>query len=118
MSKPFVVIIEDDPTLNEIITITLQAFFETESFKDGQQAIQRLEQINPRLIVLDLHLPNTSGAEILEKIRSDKRLVNTRVILTTADERQAEMLREQADVVLLKPVSPVQLRELALRLAQ
>ena len=118
MTKPFAIIIEDDPTLNEIISITLQAYFETESFKDGLQAIQRLEQVIPRLIVLDLHLPNTSGAEILAAIRADERLVDTRVILTTADVRQAEMLREKADIVLLKPVSPVQLRELAMRLAQ
>ena len=40
----------------------------------------------------------------------------TRIILTTADERQAETLREEEDIVLLKPVSPSQLKELALRL--
>ena len=118
MAKHIAIIIEDDPTLNEINSITLQEMFETESYKDGLQALQRLDSITPRLIILDLHLPNTSGAEILAKIRADERFAETRVILTTADERQAEMLREQADVVLLKPVSPVQLRELAIRLAQ
>jgi hypothetical protein len=38
------------------------------------------------------------------------------VILTTADDRQAETLNNDADIVLLKPVSPMQLRELTLRL--
>jgi hypothetical protein len=39
------------------------------------------------------------------------------VILTTADDRQAETLNNDADIVLLKPVSPMQLRELTLRLS-
>jgi CheY-like chemotaxis protein len=56
------------------------------------------------------------GKEILAKLRADERFRNTRVILATADERQAETLRETADIVLLKPVSPAQLRELANRI--
>jgi hypothetical protein len=39
------------------------------------------------------------------------------VIVATADSRQAEILQNEADIVLLKPVSPGQLRELALRVS-
>ena len=38
------------------------------------------------------------------------------VILTTADDQQADLLDKDADLVLLKPISPGQLKELALRL--
>lgn len=116
MTKPVAFIIEDDPKLNNIALITLQADFEIETFIDGNSAIQRLDQLAPHLVILDLNLPGTSGRAILNKIRSNERFVHTRVILTTADERQAETLTEAADIVLLKPVSPGQLRELALRI--
>ena len=117
MSKPVAFIIEDDTRLNNIASITLQADFEIESFMDGMAASQRLDEITPNLVVLDLHIPGVNGVQILSKIRSEERLAGTRVILTTADERQAETLTDAADIVLLKPVSPGQLRELAQRIS-
>jgi len=116
MNKPLAIIIEDDPQLNEIIALTLQADFEISSCTDGSAGWKRLNETVPSIVVLDLHLPGLSGKEILSKIRADARFKNTRVILSTADERQAETLINDADIVLLKPVSPAQLRELAIRL--
>ena len=116
MTKPLAIIIEDDPQLNTIMSITLQADFEIETCVDGDTALKRLKQTIPNVVVLDLNLPGASGREILQSIHADARLTKTRIILTTADERQAETLQDEADIVLLKPVSPAQLRELALRL--
>lgn len=115
MSTPIVLVIEDDPKLNNIIALTLQGNFEIETYTDGKAAAERLTQIVPDIIILDLNLPGTPGRDILENVRADERLSKTRVILTTADERQAETLTNEADIVLLKPVSTTQLRELALR---
>lgn len=117
MKKPLIYIIEDDPKLNEITNITLQNDFEIETCRDGTEAFNRLKTITPNIVVLDLNLPGTSGAAILSMIRSDARLKQTRVILTTADERQAETLTDSADIILLKPVSPSQLRDLAIRIS-
>jgi two-component system response regulator PrrA len=117
MTPPLALIVEDDPRQNQIFSITLASHFTTEAFTDGAEALQRLADCVPALVVLDLHLPGAMGAEILARIRADQRLVSTCVILATADERQADLLSDQADVVLLKPVSPTQLRELALRLS-
>lgn len=116
MTKPLALIIEDDPQLNAIVSITLGADFEIESLTDGNAGLERLKQTIPNVVILDLNLPGASGKEILQSIRADERLSKTRIILTTADERQAETLREEADIILLKPVSPSQLKELALRL--
>ena len=118
MAKPLVLIVEDDPKLNEIITITLHDDFELETCTDGDMALVHLRTIAPQIVVLDLNLPGTTGVNLLTYIRSDPRLAKTRVILATADERQAETLTDDADIVLLKPVSPSQLRELALRISQ
>lgn len=116
MIKHSALIIEDDPALNEIMAITLQGDFEIEKCADGKVGLTRLQEITPNIVVLDLNLPGASGREILTAIRSDTRFAKTRVILTTADERQAETMTDEVDIVLLKPVSPVQLRDLALRL--
>jgi len=117
MTKPSVFVVEDDPKLSEIITITLQDDFELEISMDGDKAFERIREIIPDIVVLDLNLPGTSGADLLTYIRADQRLNNTRVILATADERQAETLTDEADIVLLKPVSPAQLKDMALRMS-
>ncbi len=116
MHKSLAVIIEDDIEISRIFALTLQDEFEIESFQDGLAALSRLQNIVPNIIILDLSLPTTSGSEILKQIRADARLESTAVILATADAVTASTLQDAADIVLIKPVSPVQLRELALRL--
>jgi CheY-like chemotaxis protein len=117
MARPFVLIVEDDPKLREIVRLTLEADFNLEFCTDGQTALERLKNVIPQIVVLDLNLPGLSGREVLAYIRSETRLARTQVVLTTADNRQAETLNNEADIVLLKPVSPAQLRELTLRLS-
>jgi DNA-binding response OmpR family regulator len=116
MTKPLAFIIEDDPQLSQIFTLTLSESFKTEAITDGSQALLRLSNIVPHLIVLDINLPGASGAQILQTLRADPRFESTRVILATADSRQAGELQDKADIVLLKPISITQLRELANRL--
>ena len=118
MSNLKALIIEDEADLAEIYTKALQREgFETETINSGKKAMERLATVSPHVILLDLHLPQIGGAAILQAIRSDERLKKTPVIVTTADERQAEEMEHKADLVLLKPVSLNQLRELASRMA-
>lgn len=114
--KPLAIIIEDDARLGEIYSLTLAADFETETITAGDAALERLSRVVPTIIVLDLNLPRVSGVEILKQIHADRRLAKTRVIVATADSNQSALLAEEADIVILKPVSPAQLRELASRL--
>jgi two-component system, OmpR family, phosphate regulon response regulator PhoB len=116
MAKPLAFIIEDDPQLSQIFQLSLEKEFEVQPIINGDEALVRLAMETPRVIVLDLNLPNVSGVEILGYIRAEERLRNVSVILCTADDRLAAPLENKADLVLLKPVSPVQLREMASRL--
>ncbi len=118
MSKPLALIIEDDLEIAKIISLSLKHEFEVEIIANGNSAIARLEQIVPMLIVLDLHLPEVSGMDILAHLHSDTRFKAVKVIICTADALRAEMLRGQADLVLLKPISPSQLRGLASRMVK
>jgi DNA-binding response OmpR family regulator len=117
MASPLVLIVEDDAKLSEIFALTLQAAgYQTERITDGAVALTRLSEIVPDLVVLDLHLPNVAGPDILRYIRADARLTQLRVLLVTADDRLAETLEDHASLTLLKPISPEQLSVLAARL--
>lgn len=117
MSKPLALIVEDNIDLAAILASALQAAdFEVETIHDGGKALARLAEVVPALVILDLHLPHLSGANALRQIQSDRRLLNTRVVIATADAAMADELRDKADLVLLKPVSISQIRDLAARL--
>jgi DNA-binding response OmpR family regulator len=117
MNNQLALIIEDDPDLSVIFAEALQAAeFETQIIQDGQVALAYLAETQPAVVVLDLHLPNASGDDILHHIRSETRLAQTRVIVTTADPVMANVLQAEADLILIKPISFSQLRDLAVRL--
>lgn len=117
MTDPLALVVEDDRKQATIFAQALNmAKFETEVVHDGNVALDRLAETVPALVILDMHLPSTTGDYILKEIRADERLSKTRVILATADPLMAEPLRSQSDLVLLKPISFNQLRDLAMRL--
>jgi len=114
--KPIGYIVEDyDDTANLFKWALEMAGYVVEVAKDGAVAQQRLSEIIPDLIILDIHMPHVSGDKLLQQIRSDERLVDTRVFLATADANMAAQLRDQAELVLLKPISVAQLKDLAER---
>lgn len=111
-------IIEDDEDLANIFAEALRGIgFTVEQAADGKVAQERLRTGDaPFLILLDMHLPYISGAALLTEIKKDGRFAKTIIILTTADARMGETYGDQADFVLIKPISFVQLRDLTNRL--
>jgi DNA-binding response OmpR family regulator len=118
VEQKLALVIEDDDRLADIFSKALQtAGFQTQILNDGLKALDALKKVVPSVVALDLHLPMVSGKEILAAIRADARMANTRVILTTADPEMASFLEDQSDLVLIKPISFIQLQILAKRLA-
>lgn len=116
-AKPLALVIEDDPRQADIFAqALLLADYETEVIGEGQSAVERLAEVAPALVVLDLQLPGLSGEKILRTIRAAPHLTDTRVIVATAHDRRADPVRRESDLVLLKPISFTQLRDLAVRL--
>jgi len=111
-------IIEDDEDLANIFAEALRGVgIEVEHVADGKLAQERLKGGTvPFLILLDMHLPHVSGGELLTRMKQDERFANTIMILTTADARMGEAYSDQADFVMIKPISFVQLRDLTSRL--
>lgn len=117
MSRHLALVVEDEAELAEIFARALaEAGFVSEITIDGDAALSWLSSTKPDLVILDLALPGAQGEDILDHIRTDPRLADTKVIVATAYGELAEPLKEKADVVLIKPIGFAQLRELAARL--
>jgi CheY-like chemotaxis protein len=117
MNDKLAFVIEDDYDGSMVFAKALEANgLEPTQIMNGNLALEMLARGIPTLVVLDLHLPVVSGPDILKVIRSDSRLGDTLVVVVTADPRMADMIKNDADLVLLKPTTFSQVRDLVGRL--
>ncbi len=117
MSDGLALVIEDHEDISALFCMVLQeAGFQTEIIGSGDEAVARLADMVPDVVILDLHLPGVQGDQILHQIRNDERMAETRVVVITAYAALARTLQDEADLVLIKPVSLNLLRRLVGRL--
>ena len=115
------IVVEDEEYLAEIFSETLRGIgLDVRVCRDGEDAILLISRLTPALILLDLHLPKYSGANILTYIRDNARLKDVWVIIASADAVQVADLERSSRLsfnllTLIKPVSVDQLEQLARR---
>lgn len=91
MSKPKLLIVEDERSLQEVLTYSLQKEgFQVSVASDGQEGLRRVAAELPDLVILDLMLPLIDGLEVCRQIRSDPRLQATRILMLTARSEEVD----------------------------
>ncbi|GAB4503895.1 MAG: response regulator transcription factor [Anaerolineales bacterium] len=108
-----ILVVDDEERMVRFIRMNLEhdGFQVSEAF-NGKQAIQKLRDLTPDLILLDVMMPDLDGFEVLETIRE---ISNVPVIMLTAKGEEDDRVRGLelgADDYVTKPFSP---RELASR---
>jgi CheY-like chemotaxis protein len=117
MDKPFALLIEDDRDVSTLFRHVLDmAGYDSENAYDGIEAMKRLSELQPDVVLLDLQLPGLSGIDILTKMRADERMKNIPVVVITAYAYYAKNLPVEPDLFLLKPVDIQDLSNLLQRL--
>jgi diguanylate cyclase (GGDEF)-like protein len=113
-----VMMVDDEETTIDV----LQAFLENEGYKrfvttsESTRALEMITSENPDVLLLDLHMPQVTGFDILTLMRCDARFRHTPVIVLTSatdSDTKLKALQLGASDFLAKPVDP---SELALRL--
>lgn len=117
MDNQIAIIIEDEKDLALVFAQALaDAGFRPEIFYDGGPALSRLVDVIPAIIVLDLNLPNITGSEVMAMLEQDDRFAEVKIIIATGNHMKAQEYQALADIILVKPISYTQLRDLAIRL--
>ena len=116
-SPPLVLIVDDERDLVRLLEFNLQeAGFETVSAYTGEEALQKVRQRVPDLVVLDLMLPDISGNEVCRQLRAFPRTRHVPVLMLTARTDEVDRVvgfEVGADDFVTKPFS---VRELVLRI--
>ena len=102
-----VLICDDEPSLRELIRVSLDGAYSFAEADDGEESLQIARRLRPDVVILDMMMPRLSGLEVLAEMRRDEHLSDTRVIVLTAQPAaRDEALREGADLVMVKPFEP------------
>jgi DNA-binding response OmpR family regulator len=107
---PKVALIEDDAVMLSL----LQTLLEYEGYEtvqlDGMgkvgDIVAKLRQDRPDLILMDVHLRQVNGLDLLRELRKDPSLANVRVLISSGMELSSESATEGADGFILKPYMP------------
>ena len=108
-----ILLIEDEPNIAEAVRFILtRDGWRLDHWSEGSQALARIAQVRPRLVILDVMLPAQSGLEVLAALRADPRLAQTPVLVLTArgTAGRGAIVPEGADRVMAKPFDNDDLR--------
>jgi len=115
--------VEDDASLQNLVRAALEHLggYEVRTAANGAQALQLARSRPPRLLLLDLDLPDMSGVEVLRALREIEGLRGVPAIFLTAvvdPKVLAELRALDAQEILQKPFRPRQLVETVARVLQ
>lgn len=96
---PTLAVIDDDPQICHLLRIALSRDgYQVHTWQQGEDSLDLLRKHLPDAIVLDLHMPGASGADILRHIQADRKLCRIPVIVATGETDPPELLGAFATV--------------------
>jgi two-component system, OmpR family, phosphate regulon response regulator PhoB len=109
MTKPRILIIEDERGLTDVLTYNLQREgYETSVAHDGQEGLRKAQMHLPDVILLDIMLPELDGLEICRQLRSGKQTAKIPILMLTAKSEEMDQIvgfTVGADDYVTKPFS-------------
>jgi DNA-binding response OmpR family regulator len=103
--KKRILIVDDEINVVKILKDRfVHLEYEVETASDGQQALEKVADFSPHLIILDIRMPKISGLEILGRVKTT--YPHIRILVITAsqkDDTHTACMEKGADGFILKP---------------
>jgi two-component system phosphate regulon response regulator PhoB len=110
---PYILVVEDEDALATLLQYNLdKEGYRVELCGDGEEALIRIDEKQPDLVVLDWMLPGVSGIEVCRRLRQRAETRNLPIIMLTARGEETDRIRgldTGADDYVVKPFSMVEL---------
>jgi len=118
-SRPDVLYIEDNPDNMTTMRAILEGEYRLAGASDGTEGLKKASALKPKVILLDLSLPDMEGFEVLKKLKENPATKDIPVAAVTAramkgDRRRA--LEAGCKAYVTKPVDPDEMRSVLERL--
>lgn len=115
MAQAPILVVDDDPHSLDIVRTYLEAHgYVVATALDGKEALERLEEVRPAIVLLDVMMPGMDGWEVARLIKNHPDFSSVRVVMLTARSDftdKHEGLRAGADDYLVKPIKLEELEQ-------
>lgn len=109
-------IVEDSPTMRQLLVYAVSRLdLETIEAADGVDALKKLSEMTPDIILADINMPVMDGLKLVKRVRSDDRLREIPIVIITtegADEDRERALALGANAFVTKPIQAPQVVEI------
>ena len=96
-----ILIVDDDADIREAVRLALEEQnylnVEVTESADVASGIQQMKDINPDIVILDLHMPDKTGFDFMDIVHKNKRFAKTKVIMLTADDTIGNVLKAEIE---------------------
>jgi len=111
-----ILVVEDSPMTRSLIISSLEAVgdFTIIEAANGFQALRKLPEVSPDLVITDINMPDINGLEVVRFVKQSENFKHIPVIIVTTEGRDVDKergLRLGADKYLVKPFQPGQLQQ-------
>jgi DNA-binding response OmpR family regulator len=105
-----VMLIEDDPTMLSLLNTLLEIEgYEVVQLENFDKVVDSVRSIVPDVILMDVHLKDIDGLNLLESIRKENAFESVKVIMSSGMDFKDESILKGANGFLLKPYMPDEL---------
>ena len=108
-----ILVVDDERPIVRLVQVNLEhAGYEVVAAYDGKEALEKVEQEKPDLIILDVMMPQMDGFEVMQKLQANPKTRDIPVIMLTAKAQDADVFRgwqSGVTLYLTKPFSPFEL---------
>lgn len=116
-----VLVVDDSEVIRRLITVNLELEgFEVVTAVDGQDAIDKVVDVRPDVMTIDVVMPRLDGFDTVARLRADPRTADLKIAMVTACAQESDLRRGEevgVDAYVTKPFDPAVLvrtvRELA-----
>lgn len=92
--KEKIFFVEDDVNIYEIIKATLSlAGYDIIGFYEPLEMLEKIKDVQPDLIILDLMLPNMGGYEVIKKLQDNKKFASIPIIIVSAKSSEIDIVK-------------------------
>lgn len=106
--RTVIMVVDDDEDMRRLVKRVLEEKGATViEARNGEECLEKLKELKPNIILLDVVMPGISGWDVLRKVKNDDSFKDIKVaMLTSIDPSVEEMMREEFDSLadyILKP---------------
>ena len=110
MSSGRILVVDDDPQIRRIMRTTLiSAGYEVDDVKTGEEALGKVREFHPDLVLLDINMPGMGGLAACRELRADPNVAIVMLTVHNSEEAKVEALDAGADDFVTKPFSTPEL---------